>query len=90
MLWLQPFVIKNDSAYDDTIQAKSGYVDVMRNIVGHASYVPINLADRVTGLHVVYSLLAAIISLQKNKKSLQLHISMYDDECISSWRSYWK
>ena len=69
---------KNDSAYDDTIQAKSGYVDVMKNIVGHASYVPINLADRVTGLHVVYSLLAAIIGLQKNKKSLQLHISMYD------------
>ena len=34
---------KNDSAYDDTIQAKSGYVDVMKNIVGHASYVPINL-----------------------------------------------
>lgn len=69
---------KNDAAYDDTIQAKSGYVDLMKNIVGHASYVPINLADRVTGLHVVYSLLAAIISLQKNKKSLQLHISMYD------------
>jgi crotonobetainyl-CoA:carnitine CoA-transferase CaiB-like acyl-CoA transferase len=69
---------KNDSAYDDTIQAKSGYVDVMRNIVGHASYVPINLADRVTGLHVVYSLLAAIISLQRHKKAQQLHISMYD------------
>ena len=78
MLWLQPFVIKKMILpMMMTIQAKSGYVDVMRNIVGHASYVPINLADRVTGLHVVYSLLAAIISLQKNKKSLQLHIAMY-------------
>ena len=69
---------KNDSAYDDTIQAKSGYVDIMRNIVGHASYVPINLADRVTGLHVVYSLLAAIIGSHRHKKAQQLHISMYD------------
>lgn len=47
-------------AYDDTIQAASGLCDVNRFIHGQPAFSPFVMADKVSGMAMVYSLLAAL------------------------------
>lgn len=50
----------NTPAYDDTIQAASGVCGVYQKAIGEPRYAPYILADKVCGLTMVYSSLAAL------------------------------
>jgi crotonobetainyl-CoA:carnitine CoA-transferase CaiB-like acyl-CoA transferase len=48
-------------AYDDVIQAASGVAGLFQLRDGDAKYVPSIVADKVTGLHLAYAVLAALL-----------------------------
>jgi crotonobetainyl-CoA:carnitine CoA-transferase CaiB-like acyl-CoA transferase len=48
-------------AYDDVIQAASGIAGLFQLRDGEARYVPSIVADKVTGLHLAYAVLAALL-----------------------------
>jgi crotonobetainyl-CoA:carnitine CoA-transferase CaiB-like acyl-CoA transferase len=48
-------------AYDDVIQAASGIAGLFQLRDGDAQYVPSIVADKVTGLHLAYAVLAALL-----------------------------
>jgi crotonobetainyl-CoA:carnitine CoA-transferase CaiB-like acyl-CoA transferase len=48
-------------AYDDVIQAAAGFAGLFQLRDGEPYYVPSIAADKVTGLHLVYAILAALL-----------------------------
>jgi len=48
------------AVYDDLIQAAGGVAGLFQAIDGQPRYAPINVADRVVGLHLVIAILAAL------------------------------
>ena len=48
------------AVYDDLIQAAGGVAGLFEAIDGQPRYAPINVADRVVGLHLVIAILAAL------------------------------
>ncbi len=48
-------------AYDDVIQAASGIAGLFQLRDGEAHYIPSIVADKVTGLHLAYAVLAALL-----------------------------
>src|SRR5206468_2930278 len=54
-------------AYDDLIQAATGIPSLMQQHTGGPPrYAPVSLADRVTGLHVVYAVTAALYARERS------------------------
>ena len=49
-------------AYDDVIQAASGLASLCSGPDGAPAFVPTNIADKVTALHVVHGVLAALLA----------------------------
>lgn len=54
------------AAYDEVVQAASGMVDLMKRVTGRPYYVPTTLADKVCGLTIAYSVLAALLGRERN------------------------
>ncbi len=52
-------------AYDDVIQAASGVAGLFQLRDGEARYVPSIVADKVTGLHLAYAVLAALLHKER-------------------------
>ena len=52
-------------AYDDVIQAASGFAGLFALRDGTPQYAPSIIADKVTGLHLVYAVLAALFHRQR-------------------------
>src|SRR5205085_12103483 len=50
-------------AYDDIIQAASGVASLLPRVDGneHPRFFPMAMADKVSGLHAVYAVLAAVV-----------------------------
>jgi crotonobetainyl-CoA:carnitine CoA-transferase CaiB-like acyl-CoA transferase len=55
-------------AYDDVIQAASGLAGLFQLRDGTAQYVPSIVADKVTGLHLAYAVLAALLHKERSGK----------------------
>ena len=53
-------------AYDDVIQAASGFAGLFALRDGTPQYAPSIIADKVTGLHLVYAVLAALLHRERN------------------------
>ncbi|MET8411068.1 CoA transferase [Streptomyces sp. NPDC005195] len=66
------------AAYDETVQAASGLVDIADRALGTPRYLPSILADKISGLTIVYSVLAALVHRDRTGHGQQIEIPMAD------------
>jgi crotonobetainyl-CoA:carnitine CoA-transferase CaiB-like acyl-CoA transferase len=72
-----PYAAK--AAYDDLIQAVSGLPWIMSKKGAEApNYVPVNLADRLTGLHTVYAVTAALYQRERTGRGQSVEVPMFE------------
>lgn len=72
-----PYAAK--AAYDDLIQGAAGVPWVMSKAGGQApNYAPVNLADRVTGLHAVYAVTAALFHRERSGEGQSVEVPMFE------------
>lgn len=66
-------------AYDDLIQAASGIPMLMAQASGDApSYVPINIADRIVGLHAATAILAGLRHRDQTGDGQRIDVPMFE------------
>jgi crotonobetainyl-CoA:carnitine CoA-transferase CaiB-like acyl-CoA transferase len=66
-------------AYDDLIQGATGIPWLMQQYgAPEPCYVPITLADRLTGLHVVYVVSAALFARERTGTGQHVEVSMFE------------
>jgi crotonobetainyl-CoA:carnitine CoA-transferase CaiB-like acyl-CoA transferase len=66
-------------AYDDLIQGAAGVPWLMQQHTGgEPRYVPLSLADRVTGLHLVYAVTAALFARERTGRGAQVEVPMFE------------
>lgn len=66
-------------AYDDLIQGATGIPWLTQAYAGgEPAYAPITLADRVTGLHVVYAVTAALYAREKTGQGQAVVVPMFE------------
>jgi crotonobetainyl-CoA:carnitine CoA-transferase CaiB-like acyl-CoA transferase len=66
------------AAYDEIVQAASGTADLMRRATGTPTYMPTILGDKVSGLTIVYSVLAALVHKQRTGEGQRVEVPMTD------------
>ncbi|QKV97335.1 CoA transferase [Streptomyces sp. NA02950] len=67
-----------NAAYDETVQAASGLVDITNRALGTPAYIPTILADKVAALTIVYSALAALVHREHAGTGQYIEIPMAD------------
>lgn len=66
-------------AYDDLVQAASGFADLIaRRDGGDPAYVPSLIADKTAGLHAVYATLAALFHRQRTGEGQFVEVPMLE------------
>jgi crotonobetainyl-CoA:carnitine CoA-transferase CaiB-like acyl-CoA transferase len=66
-------------AYDDLIQGAAGVPWLMQQHTGgEPRYVPLSLADRVTGLHLVYAVTTALFARERTGRGQQVEVPMFE------------
>ncbi len=65
-------------AYDDVIQAASGFAALPQEIGQPPSYAPSIVADKVTALYTVQAVLAGLLRRQSSGRGLQVEVPMYE------------
>ncbi|MEU5852717.1 CaiB/BaiF CoA transferase family protein [Saccharopolyspora shandongensis] len=68
----------NNAAYDDILQAATGLVWLNEQVSGEAYYVPTVLADKVCGLMIVQSVLAALHHRNRTGAGQHVEVPMAD------------
>ncbi|QKW10184.1 CoA transferase [Streptomyces sp. NA04227] len=68
----------DNAAYDDILQAASGLVSLNEQVSGGAYYVPTLLADKVCGLVIVQSVLAALRHRDRTGAGQHVEVPMAD------------
>ena len=68
----------DDPAYDDVIQAGSGVADVIEMVTGEPRVLPSIIADKVCGLTIVYSVLAAMVHRERTGEGQHIEVPMLD------------
>jgi crotonobetainyl-CoA:carnitine CoA-transferase CaiB-like acyl-CoA transferase len=67
------------AAYDDLIQGISGIPSLVKKAGATApAYAPVNLADRVTGLHAVYAVTAALFHRERTGEGQSVEVPMFE------------
>jgi crotonobetainyl-CoA:carnitine CoA-transferase CaiB-like acyl-CoA transferase len=66
------------AAYDEIVQASSGFVDLMRRATGRPDFAPSILADKVCALTITYSVLAALVHQRATGRGQQVEVPMTD------------
>lgn len=69
---------RDNAAYDDIIQAASGMVALNERVSGRAFYTPTVIADKVCGLMIVQSALAALHHRDRTGQGQHVEIPMAD------------
>ena len=69
---------RDKAAYDDAIQAASGLSDLIGRISGEPGFVPAVIADKVTGLHVVEAVLAALFHRERTGVAQTIEVPMFE------------
>ncbi len=72
-----PYAAK--AAYDDLIQGATGLASLASRTEGEAPrYAPVNLADRVTGLHAVYAVTTALFFRERSGQGQSVEVPMFE------------
>jgi crotonobetainyl-CoA:carnitine CoA-transferase CaiB-like acyl-CoA transferase len=70
---------RDEAAYDDAIQAASGLAGLIAQARGGTpEYVPAVIADKVTGLHIVQAVMAALIHKMKTGAGQAIEVPMFE------------
>jgi crotonobetainyl-CoA:carnitine CoA-transferase CaiB-like acyl-CoA transferase len=70
---------RDQPAFDDTVQAASGLAMLLRDADGAPRFVPTILADKVTALHAVYGILAALVARANGRAgAIQVEVPMFE------------
>ncbi len=69
---------KDKAAYDDAIQAASGLAGLFTATTGRPTYVPAVIADKVTGLHIVQAVMAALIHRYRTGVGQRIEVPMFE------------
>jgi crotonobetainyl-CoA:carnitine CoA-transferase CaiB-like acyl-CoA transferase len=65
-------------AYDDTIQAECGLPAVQQMLTGEANYVGTIMADKVTGLTVLYATMMALFHRERSGEGQEVEVGMFE------------
>ena len=71
-------------AYDDLMQAMSGSANLLGRVLPESpegdrpTYVPINFCDRVSGLHLVYAIIAALYARERTGVGQAIEVPMFE------------
>lgn len=66
-------------AYDDLVQGRAGVPWLMQRYCGgEPRYAPVNLSDRLTGLHAVYAVSAALYAREKTGRGQKVDVPMFE------------
>lgn len=67
-------------AYDDIIQAATGIASLLPKVDGNGRprFLPMTVADKVSGLHAVYAVLAAIVHKLRTGEGQFVEVPMYE------------
>jgi crotonobetainyl-CoA:carnitine CoA-transferase CaiB-like acyl-CoA transferase len=65
-------------AYDDVIQAVSGLASLPMHTGSDPAYVPSVMADKISALHIVYGILAALYDRQRTGNGCTMEVPMYE------------
>jgi crotonobetainyl-CoA:carnitine CoA-transferase CaiB-like acyl-CoA transferase len=68
----------DDAAYDDVVQSAAGVADAARLATGVPGLTPTILADKVCGLTIVYSVVAALFHRQRTGQGQRVEVPMVD------------
>jgi crotonobetainyl-CoA:carnitine CoA-transferase CaiB-like acyl-CoA transferase len=71
-----PYAAK--AAYDDLIQGISGVPWLVSRTGAEPNYAPVNLADRLTGLHAVYAVTAALFHRERAGRGQSVEVPMFE------------
>ncbi len=71
-----PYAAK--AAYDDLIQGISGVPWLVSQTGASPNYAPVNLADRLTGLHAVYTVTAALFQRSRSGRGQSIEVPMFE------------
>ena len=66
-------------AYDDLIQATSGFASLSSRNGGAPTYVPMNMVDRLTGVTAVHAILAALFYRERTGHGQAVEIPMFEN-----------
>lgn len=66
-------------AYDDMIQATSGFASLFSRSGGPPRYVPMNMVDRLTGVTAVHAILAALFHRERTGQGQAVEIPMFEN-----------
>jgi crotonobetainyl-CoA:carnitine CoA-transferase CaiB-like acyl-CoA transferase len=69
---------QDDPAYDDVIQAETGIADAAAKVTGQPAVSPTLMADKVCGLTIVYSVLAALYRRAMTGRGEHIEVPMVD------------
>jgi len=67
-----------NAAYDETVQAASGLVDIADRALGEPVYLPTIIGDKVSSLTIAYSVLAALLHRDRTGRGQLVEIPMTD------------
>ena len=71
-----PYAAK--AAYDDLIQGGAGMPWLVAQTGAEPNYAPVNLADRVTGLHAVYTVTTALFHRERSGRGQSIEVPMLE------------
>ncbi|MGE0728695.1 MAG: CaiB/BaiF CoA transferase family protein [Acidimicrobiia bacterium] len=66
------------AAYDDAIQAASGYADLIGRVQGRPGYSPAVVADKVCALHVTQAVMAALFHRERSGRGQAIEVPMFE------------
>ncbi len=69
---------RDKAAYDDVIQAASGISSLIGQARDVPDYVPFVMADKITGLHIVQAVMAALLHRHTTGRGQRIEVPMFE------------